>query len=129
MSKDIDRKIEQCRVDILALQENLNKLLKQKKKEELPDIVGIELVKNRKKIVDYLKENPHVHGYKVFVTKYKGTVLLGVPMPAANKDWTFEAFDYAQNFCGNIDAGSWGIYPVFKYYVPDNDNLYIMIGY
>jgi hypothetical protein len=75
---------------------------KQKLKKQFPEAFATE-------VNDCIAEiGSHVYDYNVYGVKGgMGGYYILIPLPNANDEWTFEAFDYAKKFCSVFEA-----YPV-----------------
>lgn len=125
---EIDTKIEQCKIDIQALQENLKALQKQKKLEALPPIEGIELIKNRTALVQLLKDYDSkwfdLDDMKIF--KRKADIILAIPLPNCNTTWTYEAWDLVRTIVALKDYEF--KYPVHYKELDNSNYCHVRLG-
>ena len=72
---------------------------KRKLEMQFPEVLGTSMQSLINKIGDT------VYGYMVYgVPQGNNNGLVFVPLPNANTEWTFEAFDYVKKFCCQFDA-------------------------
>ena len=125
--ENLNERLIQAKLDRDKVNENIEELKEKIELQKNPGIEGWELIPETEDCLkDFLRKNHYVRGHKVSIIEYKGKILLVVPLPSANTDWTFEAFDYVKKA---VICGSSGVYPVHGCFVPDKKDLYIHIGY
>jgi hypothetical protein len=69
---------------------------KTKIKEKFPEV--FEKASLLKAALEEFGKDSILHGYKVLTYSYQGREYMFVPLPNANREWTFSAFDFVKEF-------------------------------